>query len=414
MSDSRPRRIAIIGAGPTGLEAALYAGRLGHAVKLYDRGRPGAHLADWGHVRLFTPWSMNASPLGIATLFDGTTPPWNANECPTGHELLERYLLPLSRSEELAPCLRAGCNVLAVGRDRMGKLGPMGDRRSDESLRLLIESTEGEIVEYADVVLDCSGSYATPARLGSGGIPAPGERSHRDRIDYRLRDFDREADAFAGMRVLLVGGGYSAATAVEALSRSAVEHVIWATRSTRRPPMAVDDNDPLRERRRLGRRANELAAGADRRVEHLPGVVVDRLRPSASALAVELRIGALRRTVEVDRVLAHVGFEPDGSLHRQLQVHECYASMGPMRLAATLQDDDSDCLSQRSAGAESLITPEPGFFILGSKSYGKHSKYLMRLGLEQVRDVFAMLESNPELDLYRDCRAAGANLESRS
>jgi len=414
MDKFKRKRIAIIGAGPTGMEAALYAGRLGHAVKLYDRDQPGAHLRDWGHVRLFTPWSMNASPLGIETLFEERTPPWEPDACPTGHELLEQYLLPLSRSDALKPNLRPGRNVLAVGRDRMDKLQPMGERRSAESLRMLIESDGRESIEYADVVIDCSGTYATPCRLGSGGIPAPGEREHGGMIDYRLRDFEKEADAFSGQRVLLVGGGYSAATAVVALSRSDLAHLTWATRTAQDSPMPVLDHDPLPERDRLGRNANALADGADPRVEWIPGAVVDRLWREGAGLLVELRIGAQRRRLEVDRVLAHVGFEPDGAIYRQLQVHECYASMGPIKLAATLLDGPADCLSQQSAGGEALQTPEPGFFILGSKSYGKQSKYLMRLGWDQIRDLFATISSDPDLDLYRDSRASAARMESRS
>jgi hypothetical protein len=38
-----------------------------------------------------------------------------------------------------------------------------------------------------------------------------------------------------------------------------------------------------------------------------------------------------------------------------------------------------------------LRTPEPGFFILGAKSYGRNSGFLLRAGWRQVDDVFASL-----------------------
>ncbi len=42
-------------------------------------------------------------------------------------------------------------------------------------------------------------------------------------------------------------------------------------------------------------------------------------------------------------------------------------------------------------GPETLLNPEPNFFILGQKSYGRSPNYLMRVGWEQVDDVFHLL-----------------------
>jgi hypothetical protein len=61
-----------------------------------------------------------------------------------------------------------------------------------------------------------------------------------------------------------------------------------------------------------------------------------------------------------------------------------------MKLAASLlaSGSDADCLTQTGQGIETLINPEPDFFILGSKSYGRNSSFLMRLGWQQVDEVF--------------------------
>ena len=45
-------------------------------------------------------------------------------------------------------------------------------------------------------------------------------------------------------------------------------------------------------------------------------------------------------------------------------------------------------------GAETLLHPEPGFFTLGMKSYGRAPNFLLRTGYEQVASVFAWLEQN--------------------
>ena len=47
-----------------------------------------------------------------------------------------------------------------------------------------------------------------------------------------------------------------------------------------------------------------------------------------------------------------------------------------------------------------IETREPGYFILGSKSFGRESSFFLRDGFEQVRKVFALLAGNPRLDLY--------------
>jgi hypothetical protein len=47
-------------------------------------------------------------------------------------------------------------------------------------------------------------------------------------------------------------------------------------------------------------------------------------------------------------------------------------------------------------GPDVLKNPEPCYFILGMKSYGKGADFLLRIGYEQVSDVVTMLsESYP-------------------
>jgi hypothetical protein len=59
--------------------------------------------------------------------------------------------------------------------------------------------------------------------------------------------------------------------------------------------------------------------------------------------------------------------------------------------AALLGAGAADCLEQQSHGPETLTNPEPGFFILGAKSYGRNSQFLMRIGWAQVSDVIGLL-----------------------
>ena len=104
-----------------------------------------------------------------------------------------------------------------------------------------------------------------------------------------------------------------------------------------------------------------------------------------------LRNGSTSEVV-VDRVLSLTGAVGDASLYRQLQVHECYATGAPINLsAALLGAAGGDCLQQESHGVDVLRNPEPNFFILGAKSYGRVSQFLLRVGWEQVDEVFGAL-----------------------
>jgi hypothetical protein len=135
----------------------------------------------------------------------------------------------------------------------------------------------------------------------------------------------------------------------------------------------------------------QLAAGASDALTLRAGYVTEALHGRGERIAVTLRNGRAEE-IEVDRILALNGGVGDHALYRQLQVHECYATSGPMNLAAALLGDaGGDCLTIGPHGPDTLRNPEPGFFILGAKSYGRNSQFLLPVGWQQVDDVFGAL-----------------------
>lgn len=397
MSSSKPR-IAILGAGPTGIEAALAAAEGGYPFTLYEAApQVAGHVRSWGHVRLFTPWDLNVSPRMRCHLeAAGAELPAGA-ECPTGNDLADRLLAPLAALPELAPNVRTGSRVLGIAREGLLKHEEISTpARGRRPFRILLGDESGrEWTESADLVIDTTGTYGHPNSLGDGGIPAPGERALGAQIRRTIPDLAREGEDWAGRTVLLAGAGHSAQTAVRDLAELARQapgtRVIWALRSPS-PCWGTHDGDPLPDRARLAADAAALAGGASDAVEARRGVVVEELSRPDGRIRVALRNGAGAETVEVDRVLSLTGAVGDAGLYRQLQVHECYATSGPMKLsAALLGAGGGDCLAQTTHGAETLTNPEPGFFILGSKSYGRNNTFLMRVGWEQVGEVFGLL-----------------------
>ena len=100
-------QIAILGAGPVGLEAALAAAEKGLAFRLYETApHVGGNIRQWGHVRLFTPWEMSVSPRMRRHLEMAGVEAPGGSDCPTGDELADRLLVPLQsvvkRSEVVA------------------------------------------------------------------------------------------------------------------------------------------------------------------------------------------------------------------------------------------------------------------------------------------------------------------------
>ena len=401
-------RLAILGAGPIGLEAGLYAKKLDLPFTIYERGRSGEHLLRWGHVRLFSPFSMNATPLGRAAIKNvKPSHEFPAEEaCVSGREHVTTYLMPLA--ETLQGNLQNDNVVLKIGRRGMLK-GDSDTSRSKKPFRLLVRDKTRERIEEADIILDCTGTYAQHRWLGDGGVPALGELQAEPQIAYGVEDIlgDRKMQ-YANRTVLVVGAGYSAATTVSSLAQIAEENqttwVIWLARGTSSSPLRRIANDPLRERDRLAVRANTIATRNDANVEFHPGSMVESvefLGPDRG-FRVTARAPEKTRSWDVDRVIGNVGYTPDTNLYRELQVHECYASLGPMKLAAALEGSKGqDCTKQTSQGPDTLRNPEPNFYVLGAKSYGRNSNFLMRVGFEQVREVFTMITGDAKLDLYK-------------
>jgi thioredoxin reductase len=412
MAVDTPARIAILGAGPIGLEAALYARFLGYDVDIYDRGRVCEHIRRWAHVRMFSPFGLNASPLGIAALV-AQEPTWRAPAADallTGGEFLEQYLLPLAASDLIEDYLHLETEVLAVAKTEAlkGELFQQ-EERGDEDFRLLLRDKAGvERYAEADVVIDATGVFGQPNSLGAGGLPALGERELASEMERGLPDVHgTDRVRFAEKHVAVIGDGFSAATNVIALTELAKRYrqtrITWITRYSGHGegPMRRIANDPLAERDRVAITANALA-NSDQ-VTWLPERVVSSVNRSNDGGAWTLQLaGSAVQELSVDQVIANVGCHPDNAIYRELQIDECPATGGPARLSSVLTAQGAvDCLSVTAGGPEALLTSEPNFYVLGAKSYGRRSNFLLLNGIRQVRDLFKIIGDRDSLDLYK-------------
>jgi hypothetical protein len=353
------RNIAIIGGGPIGLEAALYARTLGHDVTVYERGDAAAdNVRAWEFVTLFSPWEMNTTPLGWRAI--GTRMP-AGRICPTAKELRDQYLLRLA--ETMRDPIRTKVTVVAIGKPDA----------ANGSFQLRVRDRSGdERVDRADVVLDCSGTYGNHRWAGPAGAPAPGEREAAGRIFYTLPDvLGRDRGRFLGRHTLVLGAGYSAATVllwIEHLHQhgDANTKASWAVRGVE-PTLRAIHNDPLPARASLVAHSIKLADNPPPWLQYLGDCTLERVDASTGPkLGVTLRYRDTDLALAVDEMVALVGYAPDESMYE--------------RARATQTGD---------------------LFVLGAKSYGTNSNFLMQAGHTQVRDAFRVINDDPQLDLYR-------------
>jgi len=392
------KQIAIVGGGPIGVECLLRAVDEGYNAMLYERGSVGEHVRRWGHVRMFSPHEMNVSERGVEALGDlGASP----DALLSGREFVEAYLQPLATDSRLAPRIQEKVEVLAIGRDGMLKSDAIGHgRRTVPPFRLLLRSNGEEWTTTAHVVIDATGTFGTPNRIGRGGLPAPGEREAETAIDYRLPDLAGEdRDRFAGRTTILVGAGHSAATAIVRLADLAREEpatrVVWLTRTKCRRPVVEVDDDPLPERARVASAANDLAEAGNAWLTRLPGASVASIGLHDDRFVTGIRTKRGNLEMGADRLLALVGYRPDLGLARELQVQTCWATEGTYPLASALlaaDGDHADCLTAGAGlGPETLEHPEPDFYTLGMKSYGRTPSFLIQAGHAQIEHLFGSL-----------------------
>ena len=394
MSNALP--VAVIGAGPAGLAAAAHLLAAGEEPVVLEAGpSAGWHVAQWGHVRLFSPWSFNIDVTSAALLrrHGWVDPP--ADEHPTGQELVDRYLTPLAATPEIASRLRTSTRVTAVtraGRDRMKTPG-----RDDAPFVLRLTGPQGEEDLLARAVIDASGTWSRPNPLGAAGIPALGETALAERIAYGIPDvLGSDRHRYAGRRVLVVGSGHSAFNALMdlvALAKNAPgTEITWAVR---RPTLGAvfggGERDALAERGRLGDRVRTLVeSGA---VRLLTGVRIDRLTASRSGVVVH---SEGLPVAEVDEIIGSTGFRPDLSIVSELRLSVDPALESPTVLAPLIDPNVHSCGTVPPHGVDELAHPEADFYMVGMKSYGRAPTALLRTGYEQVRSVVAALTGDWE------------------
>ncbi len=387
--------VAIIGGGPVGLAAAAHLIERGERPLLLEAGETvGAGVLSWGHVRMFSPWEYNVDAACVRLLKAAgwAMPP--ADELPTGHELYDSYLRPLAELPVMRAVIHAGTRVTAISRRQTDKLKDAGRDRAPFVLRLRTgDGVESEI--EARAVIDASGSWGRQNPLGADGLPALGERALRRRVRYGIPDvLGRERARYAGKRVMVVGSGHSAINVLLDLislrSEAGSGEIVWVMRGDNlRKVFGGGENDALPARGQLGLRIQ--AAVESGALEIVAPLAIQRLAAVGDTLRVTGASAGEARSVTADEIIVCTGSRPALELLRELRLDLDPAVESSRALAPLIDPNLHSCGTVRPHGEAELRQPEPDFYIIGMKSYGRAPTFLMTTGYEQARSVVAAL-----------------------
>lgn len=407
--------VAVIGAGPVGLAAAAHLLDRGLEPLVLEAGpQVGANIAQWRHVRLFSPWCLALDPVSVRLLDQaGWTGP-DPDALPTGADLLERYLAPLAALPALTSRIRLNTTVVAVARQDLDKVRSPG--RGELPFLVRVRDRHGRLADLrARAVIDASGTWTQPNPLGASGLPALGEPDESARIVYGLPDIlGRDRNRYAGRRTVVVGAGHSAATSLLALAELQQQapgtEVVWAVRSATPRPLVGKGSAEADELPARGRLATDLAALVeDGRIELVSGFRIhtlesagNRVRLAGDHMLGEDVLQGQDLVVEADAVIAATGFRPDHAIADELRLDLDPALECPTALAPLIDPNVHTCGTVPAHGIAELAQPEPGYVIVGMKSYGRAPTFLLATGYQQVRSVAAALAGDPAAAARRD------------
>lgn len=388
--------VAVLGAGPVGLAAV---------AQLIERGLPfvaleagavvGANLVDYGHVQLFSPWQfdVDAAMARLLAPTGWTAPP--AAELPQAGEVVERVLKPFAALPQVATSLKLGARVVAVSREGFDKVKSAG---RDQAAFLVRYEQHGQLHELrARAVIDATGTWNQPNPVGANGLQAIGEAEARAQIFYGIPDvMGALRERYEGRRTLVVGAGHSAANALLSLAELARQspgtQLAWAVRApSLQRVFGGGDADALPARGALGASLRRLRDGGA--LEFFSGLRITRIERMGGQLRVH-GLDAQQQPVVVDgidEIVCATGQRPDLALTSELRLKldpwlESTEALGPL-----IDPNLHSCGTVRPHGHRELAHPEPGFYTLGVKSYGRAPTFLMATGFEQARSVVAAI-----------------------
>ncbi|MCE9598750.1 MAG: NAD(P)-binding domain-containing protein [Spirochaetia bacterium] len=315
--------IAVIGAGPVGLAAAAHLAERGLPFRLFEAGNSAAaNVLSWGHVRIFSPWQYNIDPAARRLLSDiGWQEPL-VDELPTGSELFEKYLLPLSEHPKIQPFIHYRARVLSVSRKNIDRM----TNRNREAVPFVVRVQSETISQEHEfrAVIDASGTWQNPNPILSDGTWTSVETTSSDAITYGIVNVADVPDRYKNKEVLVIGSGHSAINSIldlESLKQQFPETEIhWVMRKdTLSEVYGGGESDALEARGALGTKIKSLI-DTDRVSVYTPFRIQEVRRENGKFTLIGSQFDQLRSLAGIDEIIVNSGARPDFSFLRELRV----------------------------------------------------------------------------------------------
>jgi hypothetical protein len=388
--------VAVLGGGPVGLAAAANLLERGIPTIVLEAGSSvGAHLLQYGHVRLFSPWRYNIDPGMARRLAETGWEPPPPEALPLAADVVTRVLEPFARLPEVSRSLHLNTRVTSVSRDGFDKMKTAGREKAPFVIDAVRDRAPWQY--RARAVIDATGTWGLPNPIGANGVPAVGELANAARIFYGIPDvLGAHRTRYVGKRTLVVGSGHSAANTLLALAELAsvepATSLEWAVRSLS-PDRVLGGGlaDALPARGQLGRALGSLRDSGALALRR--GLRIHEVRRQGDQLVIN-GLDADNRPMEVpgiDEIICATGQRPDLSFTNELRVRLDPALESTEALGPLIDPNVHSCGTVRPHGHRELAHPEPGFYTAGVKSYGRAPTFLMATGFEQVRSIVAAL-----------------------
>ncbi|MRH44493.1 hypothetical protein GH741_17755 [Aquibacillus halophilus] len=387
--------VAVIGAGPVGLAAASHLINKGEKVIILEFGKKvGANILKWAHVRLFSPWKYNMDKEAIKLLIENGWVSPDLDELPTGKELLDSYLYPLSQIPQIEESLFL--NTKVVGITRMG-LDKVKDRnRENLPFEIYVEQDGISKIVRARTVIDATGTWSNPNPVLSSGVWTSSEQSLRDNIYYGIPDvLGKNLERYVGQKIIVVGSGHSAINSILDLGylkdRYPKTEIIWAIRKEKvNDVYGGQEKDNLAARGELGTRIQELVESGKINVK-TGFYITELVKENNNILVRGIENGVPASISGIGQIITGTGARPDISFLREVRTNLDSAIESVSKLAPLIDPNVHSCGTVRPHGEEVLRQPEENFYIIGMKSYGRAPTFLMATGYEQARSIVSYL-----------------------
>ncbi len=401
-----PATVAVIGGGPVGVEAALYARFLGYFVILFDARRIGSRLVRWGSLPMKVPFGEATTSLGLAALEAQGV----ANEVPDAaslvsyREFIDRYVTPVAKSDLLEDCVHINSPVVSISRAHFRRFQPASiETRSEDEFRLVLDGkVRGEFTQLADIVLDCSGAGRLPAGIGPGGGMAIGQTTLSQYFEVGPRDLqDKDRDRFVGKHTVLFGAGLIAA-------HNAVQFIALAkenpnTKLTWVIPKGAKREDWLKNVAAVSSdiaiEVNCILTGDSVEVAHIDAWGAESLsRDPSGRWQVKLLVGEEDTAdLEADTILV-TDMGDAWDFIDALGVKLCEDRKLTLSASKWLATQTG---SELEITPESFVTSEPHYYVLGSKSVGGDERFSFQHARQQIQQVFGLIGGRADLDVYQ-------------